>query len=931
MSSDLYCTAFGAESRARCDAGFATSILESNISCVLIDRNALVARASEPLLAVAPTIVGRHVSEAFNLDSAALDVAHGRCSAYGIYRDPDGQLVPATLRALYEIEDSDGSLLVGVTDGAPFRRAEAERFASTPYPIMRVTPDGIIRFANDEARWTLAPAGAEIVGQPLAALFGANEEKLLMDALSQCVCDHTPQTIEVAPWTSQASTDNHKRLLLTPDLAPNQKALGALAVIQSSIVERIRDQISKVALDPTIHHWRERLSAIVNHLRHVIDFDHANFGIYADDVTLFQALCTYPEDEKKWKWPARWMELPPGIRAWLEEGRTWIPSIPEFVGKSELRRNEVVRHYERLKVLSSVTLAAQGARGATSALTLCSLELGKYGARDLTFLRELDLEAVLIRIEEEIQAERRMFAAALKQSIAKTRCLHDAAEESVKRIARHFHWDNVALFRVDRHKRRFELVHQSPCRRLFRLPEDYWQDIDKGMLAATLDKGRALTIDEIGAEESEQYGFVDVGRPTRSAMTIPMRLNKRIRWIFDIESEVAQAFRGPDKLAIEELVRVMQDGLKQRMLAEIKNYLLKEAEQGVLVVGIEGAILEMNGTAAKLLGRTTAQIAEGEALFLSAYVDDPDPELTEVLSGFQSIERHRMTLRGEDGRTRTALGTRTVLEESFDTALWFLTDIETDRWTVDLSFLRETVSDVAQQTRAPLAMASTMARRLSGLVDGEQVASLRGSDLVSSAGVLCRGLVEELGKADITFERLAEGLAIRKDPLRPEVAERIDLAFRVQDVIDSLPTRDRQRITFNDVDLRCPVHADAGRIGFALRSLIAYLLRARVEPYTGVMVHLSQADGHATLTLSLTPSRPEQTQGPAVPPPADALWRAHSFARDDAGLASSAVDAVVAAHHGSLEMQSVVNDGRDPSPGWTGFRIELPLIERAEP
>jgi putative methionine-R-sulfoxide reductase with GAF domain len=932
MSTALYGIAQGMDALASCNPQFAASLLESDIYCMLIDSGATVIRASDALLAVAPGIVGKDLSHAFRTENDMFVTARVKCSAFGIYRNRDGELIPAVLRSLYAVQDTAGATLIGVTDGAPFREAETQRFASTPYAIMRVTPDGIIRYANDEARWTLA-SDRPVVGRPLASLLGVPGEDALMTALAECIGARDAREIDIVPATATPTVENHKRLLLTPDMAPNQKVLGVLAVIQSSIVERVRDEVSKLALDPSIRRWPERLAAILERIRPVIDFDHANFGVYADNVSLFKTEATYPLGEKKWKWPARWMELHSGLHAWLNAGKTWVPSIPEFVGADPvLRRNEVVQHYEKLRVMSSVTLVAKGAKGPTSALTLCSLQLARYGEKDLTFLRELHLEQVLIRIEEEIAAERQAFAVALRKKVAQTESLHQAAQEIVKQVAEHFHWDSVALFRVDRHRKCFELVHQNPGRSRFRLPERYRQNIGTGMLAETLREQRVLTIDNIGGNCDQHNFFNASGRPSRSAMTIPMRLNHRVRWIFDIESDTAHVFRGPDRTAMEELVEVVQDGLTQRMSGEIKRYLLREAEQGVLVVGIEGGILEMNDTAAKLLGRLSSRIEPGEELFIGDYLVDAEPELAQVVSGYQPIERHRITLRGDDSGLRSALGTRTVLEESFDTAIWFLTDIENDQWTVDLSFLRETVSEVAQQTRAPLAMASTMAsamaRRLSGIARTE--APKGGAELISDVRDLCGELTEELGKADITFERLAEGMAIRKEPLRPEFSARVDLARRIDEVIEILPARDRKRIDFPDHAARCEVIGDAGRLGFMLRSLIAYLLRARMEPYKGVGIRLTKARGYARLTLCLTPSLAEQKQGPLAPPPSDALWQAFKFARDDAGLARSAIEAVIKKHSGTLEAQSVPGDSRDPSPGWTAFKIELPLAKKAE-
>ncbi|MCO4882555.1 hypothetical protein VOI32_38450 [Paraburkholderia caribensis] len=55
------------------------------------------------------------------------------------------------------------------------------------------------------------------------------------------------------------------------------------------------------------------------------------------------------------------------------------------------------------------------------------------------------------------------------------------------------------------------------------------------------------------APDVEQYGYVSVNRHLRSAMTIPLHLNGRIRWVIDVEAAVTHAFRGPDRKSIEKV------------------------------------------------------------------------------------------------------------------------------------------------------------------------------------------------------------------------------------------------------------------------------------------------------------------------------------------------------------------------------------------
>ncbi|MEJ0002973.1 MAG: GAF domain-containing protein [Pararobbsia sp.] len=845
----------------------------------------------------------------------------------GMYTNVRGENVPAMVQTLVTLPDT-GLRLILVTDGAPFRRAESQRFDSTPYAIMRASPAGIVHFANAEAFKLLSLVPADVMGRPLDTLFNGCDGANIQQELEACLA--TPKSVAVNVSVSNQTTHEARvRLLLMPDLTADHRPLGALVVIQSTLLERVRDEIAKIAHDSTLPSWEKRLELIVESVRRIFDFDHANFGIYADDVSVFRALAMFPRG--RMKWPERWLRLPEGIQSWLESGKTAVPDINQFLKDYPvLATSEVVQMYVGMHMRSSVTLVATGARNLpTSALSFSSRHVGRFDQTHVDLLRELDLEPVLIRIENEISSKREALAAHLCRELANAPSLPQVACDAVDHIARSFKWDFVALFRVDRQMAQFELFHHNPCKPDFALASPYWQPIDTGMLAATLREKRTLIVNDIGAPGVEQFDYLGLGRPARSAMTIPVHLNGRIRWILNVEAGVAHAFHGPDREAIERLTESIEEGLKQRTLAEINKLVLKETEQGVVTVGMDGAILGANAVAESLLGKSGGAAGFFQREFFSLYASQDDPRAVDVLKGLGGTERRRIELIGDDGEVRPVLATRKVLDESFDAALWFLIDLRGDRWTVDLRFLRETVTDVAQQTRAPLALASSLARQLPQLRAAAGRAAEPGAVPQPDPEDLSKRLIAEINKADITFERLAENLNIRRHPIRHK--QPLDLRFCVDSVINGLPRRDRDHIDNVSPPMPICVEGDPERLGFAVRSIVAYLIRVLpADEHARIRVALSLDGGTATLILAVADclSTDRETHGAdashanARP---DALWRAYKAARDDASLGLSAVRRIVKAHEGSLKARAGNAEPGNPSPSWKAFRMTLPV------
>ena len=910
--------------RTRCSEDVVQCLLASPALCALCDAEGVVRAASAALLRKIPTLVERSITDAFAVNASTLYAAEPSRGVPGAYTDAHGELVPLTLQRLFDLEDAAGRAVVLVNDGAPYRDAEASRFSRAPFAVMRLSDDGTIRFLNPAAVSAFNLGDTEqLVGRFLPDLVDANDADTVRREIDRCLRGHSEGPIDVAVPGASEGTQLPLRLAMMPDLAPGV-TLGVVVVVQTSPVQAVRDAIRKIALAPQLKSWRARLRRVLDQVKTVIPFDHANFGIYSRDLRLFRAVLLKPKSSIRW--PARWMELPPDILDWLDRGRTWVDDMPKFLDLfPTLRDSEVARAYQEHRIVSSLTLPTRRAGGRpTSALTLCSVETAKYGEAELKMLRQLDLEPILLRIEAEIDAENEQFWEQLKRRLAADAPLSTLAESIVTDVAKHFDWDHVSLFRANRLLGRFELVfqHAEPgCA----LKDGFTQPFGEGMLGATLDRSDILIVNDVRALSQSDHGLYPVHESVRSAMTVPVRLHGRIRWILNAESSVTDTFRGPDREAIVKIVQAVEDGLEQRMIHEIKTALLHETQQGVVLTSSDGAILDINDVAARLLGRTAAAAASGDGKHIHDYAANDDTR--DILLGQVATAGRRVELEGDDGETRVALATRRDLDQRLDTCVWFLTDVETVDWSRSLRFLRETVTDVAQQTRAPLAMASTLAQQLPALC-ATRLSQPGGGRIGSTVQTVCDRVVAEVGKADITFERLAERLSIFKDPVR--CREDVDLTRCVGEVVTLLPKRDQDRIDPQLPKQPVIVEGDGGRLAFVVRSIVANLIRSRpADDESEVRVALDKVDGCALLKMELT-----ATGSPVEAQPAesgDVLLAAYYAAREDAGLGLRAVKKVVRAHGG--ELRHLAAPGGDTSIlPWTAFEIVLPLKhEEARP
>ncbi|MGA7817596.1 MAG: hypothetical protein WCA53_32600, partial [Caballeronia sp.] len=283
--------------------------------------------------------------------------------------------------------------------------------------------------------------------------------------------------------------------------------------------------------------------------------------------------------------------------------------------------------------------------------------------------------------------------------------------------------------------------------------------------------------------------------------------------------------------------------------------------------------------------------------------------------------RVKLKTKNASGHNVTVLATRVDLDPSFDTAFWFFNDIEGMQWTRSVRFLQETVSEVAQQTRAPLTLASLLAREITDIVSGasDRQPPAPGDKSKKITGIASR-MVCELGKADITFERLAEAMSIREAPRREK--KLVNLNVCLQEVYECLPEQDRELIMLQLPEPDLCLKGDEGRLRFVLRSIIAHLLRLHSDGDVHILIELKPFKKKAVLLLTLQTPSVSPDDGEQVEP--DDLLRVMREAREAASLSLGAIQLIVKMHRGTIETASDGVVEADGSSVPTSFTLSFP-------
>ena len=241
--------------------------------------------------------------------------------------------------------------------------------------------------------------------------------------------------------------------------------------------------------------------------------------------------------------------------------------------------------------------------------------------------------------------------------------------------------------------------------------------------------------------------------------------------MLSIESSMKNAFQGPDMLALSDLLAQCEELLRVRWMKAVRLCLLDTVEQAVVIVDRAGHLRLTNGWADALFGRpASALLGERLAAFGA---DDPDRRL---LGSTTPVAQVRLTLCIDAAVRVPTLASQRPLNDDYGHCLWLFTDLRQEAQQSNLSYLEETVNEVALHVRLPLLTAKSLLRKT---ISTSKVAGV--ADTVNAA-------LRQLDKADLTYERLASTLAIRQEPDRPR--QLFDALDALKDAIFDLPRED---------------------------------------------------------------------------------------------------------------------------------------------
>jgi PAS domain-containing protein len=787
------------------------------------------------------------------------------------------------------------ALLLGV-------EGENARFDALPDGILRLNQEGSVVFASKRAKELFGDSNDLLRGRPVGELFRNSTGSFSqIDYWSNSADGHKELT-EILPLDGREAMPI--RLTVVPSFDTAESRSGWVLTIVPIASELAQAELQRLLSTPNCEP-EDLVRGIMSAIRRVLPYDLATFGVYTEDLKYHNTLVVYPQPE--WPWTTAWFPLGSGAREFLLGGHTWgdIQTTTKEVAP-DVEGDPVFEHILESGLTRFVTLPITGGgQEVRAALTLLSKEAGRFDGSEIALMRELGVEKALLIAEANIVRQHDDRIRVLEERLAVATEYRKLADALAQGVADCFGWDYVAIFAVDRRDNLFRLI--SQCNRTASpdVRDTYTQALTEGLLGAAFRANAARAEPNIEAGVTHGYKPVVSGR--RSALAMPIRVvqhaakstSDEIEWLLSVESSQRNAFQGPGMEALKKLLALCQGVLRQRWQKAVQTSLLDAVEQAVIIVDRAGKIRLTNRWANALLCRPSELLLGRMLADFGAQESD-----RELLRSTSLLAQDRVTLSADGAVIVPTLASRISINDDYRHQLLLLTDLREQEQQSNWSYLEQTVNEVAQNARLSLMLADGLVRDAT-------------KELVENSSVsrVLEAALRHLGKADITYERLANTLAVRQEPDRP--AEIFDALEILRQAVADLPDDDVWHCNLTDlVDTKrfkaFMVSGWPDQLSFAFRSLLGNLLLQRPSDEKISITLCNTSGGNLRILFAL----PASSKAPGSERPAGRIEAAEQKAREAASLAPDAVALAVRRHHGEFQI--------DAEEGSTlTFKIEL--------
>lgn len=694
-----------------------------------------------------------------------------------------------------------------LTDMRGFIDAEKSVYDSAPYGVVRLGADFLVNYANSQISKLFGLSSEELLGTNLAALIDDPKSRALVARHIEERKKGKATEYRIRATDRRTRICRHIRVSSVPEMDEHGGQLVGVVVmlhdITATVVSEALGKVIALEREPS-----KMFAQLVRQVRDVIDFKQASLSIYSEEMRYARTIYSDPPGDQL----SLWIELTPDMRSWIGGAKTWEPDLRKFIERQPNRDSlgsqaSVKNALESgLKSFLSVPVGA----GPTGAFNLTSLDYEAFAAEHFGLLKEAGIDRSMSAVIAAHYTHERNEIFKLVKDMTQAADSKALAATVVDSLSRLYHWQQVSIFKVNRIAGQFELLAQKPSKKNgIRLPRNYAQSIDKGLLGEAYASGKPVELEDTRRDTELAKRYVPGSAETRSELCIPIEVNGRIVWILNCEDRRPNAFKEAGMLhrVIDEISKTLVSLFERMVLIQM----IDKYPDGVVIVTAEGQIITANKFAFAMFGKRFGDDRlAGEDI---AQFFDQEFSFTDPSAPLRRASGVAMTVIGVHGFRTPVLLSSFTLPDEYDQYILILQDASELLWQAEHQRFNAALVEATAQVRVPLAIATSNIRYL-----GRQVTDKKLAEIIERA-------CANLSRVELTYDRLQ--LAFDSRALPPAISLNIDVREVLDEVIGYFSPDDVAATEVDARDVNTTIDADPYRLLFAIEAILSYLVRTR--------------------------------------------------------------------------------------------------------
>lgn len=596
-----------------------------------------------------------------------------------------------------------------------------------------------------------------------------------------------------------------------PETDLKGNVVGSMAIVRNIALEKVVEAIHEHI--ETSRDGQELLTAVAKETEKIIPFQYFGAALYTDDMRHVRALSQYlPSGQLKIQ--RRWWEVSPHSRKFLKRRKTILGNLDDVLAQEKWKYLKADREFKKILDAGFNAFMYYPVREGdrlVGSITLYSRRKDAFDTNHVKSLEALPLDKALltaIHYEERKDLEFRLNL--IKQISSASNNVQEVGEIIVSQLAHQYDWNDVSLYAINEVDGVIRLFSQQASSKAFRLPKDYKQRVDEGILGYVYRNKIAVNIGNVHIDPKFKRIYKEVSPSTLSELCLPISVDGKVCWLLNVQDSAENAFSEEEKKAMEGVLKEVSEFLQRSWMHHFINTTLQSASDPIIVTDNKGIINQVYPAATKLLGFSKAELI-GSALV--DYVLDEDPD--EAVSRAETLPSNEVSLRRKTGGKVNVLLSASPLPERVGGKVFIAKDLFFQKRVEELEYLGKMYYELSAQTITPLALALSWLNRLKS-----ESQSITTTETLDKA-------IRQLHKVRLTYDRLSlydkEKETLPYDELLFDIPELLD------NVLSNFPKTEAKKIDRHVEEGMPYLRGDLFQLSFCLESILSYLLRFAPE------------------------------------------------------------------------------------------------------